>query len=228
MSIAFARQLRPALLDDLGLIAALGSFIDGMKERTNLPIKLTTFPELQDLDVRKRTVFYRVAQEALTNVVRHAEAKMIQVVFKNRCKTVLMEIRDNGKSFDVQYVLLAKGKKHLGVLGMRERVEMVGGIFKIESSAGTVLSSPQRFLFPASRHDENEMNEGITVLLAEDHVVVREGLRILIEADGDIKVVGEAITGREAVLMTKKLHPDVVVMDIAMPLLNGIQATSKS
>jgi signal transduction histidine kinase len=132
----FARQLRPALLDDLGLIAALGSFINGMKERTNLPIKLTTFPELQDLDVRKRTVFYRVAQEALTNVVRHAEAKMIQVVFKNRRKTVLMEIRDNGKSFDVQYVLLAKGKKHLGVLGMRERVEMVGGIFKIESSAG--------------------------------------------------------------------------------------------
>jgi DNA-binding NarL/FixJ family response regulator len=71
------------------------------------------------------------------------------------------------------------------------------------------------------------MNEGITVLLAEDHVVVREGLRVLIEADGDIKVVGEAITGREAVLMTKKLHPDVVVMDIAMPLLNGIQATQQ-
>jgi signal transduction histidine kinase len=132
----FARQLRPALLDDLGLVAALGSFINGMKERTSLPIKLITFPELQELDVTKRTVLYRVALEALTNVVRHAEARAVQVIFKKRSKTVLMEIRDNGKSFNVSYVLLAKGKKHLGVLGMRERVEMVGGTFKIESSAG--------------------------------------------------------------------------------------------
>ena len=71
------------------------------------------------------------------------------------------------------------------------------------------------------------MTTSITVLLAEDHVVVREGLRILIEADGDIKVVGEAVTGREAVSMAKQLRPDVVVMDIAMPLLNGIQATQQ-
>lgn len=132
----FARRLRPALLDDLGLVAALSSFINGMRERNDLPIKLTTFPELQDLDVRTRTVLYRVAQEALTNIVRHAEAKFVHVIFKNRRKTVLMEILDNGKSFNVQYVLLAKGKKHLGVLGMRERVEMVGGTFKIESSPG--------------------------------------------------------------------------------------------
>ena len=71
------------------------------------------------------------------------------------------------------------------------------------------------------------MKNCITVLLAEDHVVVRQGLRILIEADSDINVVGEAITGREAVLMTRQLRPDVVVMDIAMPLLNGIQATQQ-
>ena len=69
------------------------------------------------------------------------------------------------------------------------------------------------------------MKDGITVLLAEDHVVVREGLRIMIEADGDITVVGEAKTGREAVLLNRQVRPDVVVMDIAMPLLNGIQAT---
>lgn len=132
----FARQLRPALLDDLGLIPALNSFINGMQERTKIPIKLITFPELQELDVRKRTVFYRVAQEALTNVIRHAEAKAVQVTFEKLKTSVVMEIKDNGKSFNVEYVLLAKGKKHLGVLGMRERVEMVGGTFKIESSAG--------------------------------------------------------------------------------------------
>jgi DNA-binding NarL/FixJ family response regulator len=65
----------------------------------------------------------------------------------------------------------------------------------------------------------------ITVLLAEDHMVVREGLRTLLEAEGDIKVVGEAETGRQAVALARKLRPAVVVMDIAMPLLNGLEAT---
>jgi DNA-binding NarL/FixJ family response regulator len=65
----------------------------------------------------------------------------------------------------------------------------------------------------------------ITVLLADDHTVVREGLRMLVETEGDIEVVGEAKTGREAIDMTLQLHPKVVVMDIAMPLLNGLQAT---
>ena len=65
----------------------------------------------------------------------------------------------------------------------------------------------------------------ITVVLAEDHTVVREGLRTLLEAEGDIQVVGEAETGRQAVKLAKKLRPAVVVMDIAMPLLNGLEAT---
>lgn len=65
----------------------------------------------------------------------------------------------------------------------------------------------------------------ITVLLAEDHQIVREGLRKILEAESDIEVIGEAATGRQAVDIAKKLHPSVVVMDIAMPLLNGIEAT---
>jgi DNA-binding NarL/FixJ family response regulator len=64
----------------------------------------------------------------------------------------------------------------------------------------------------------------ITVLLAEDHTIVREGLRALLEVEDDIEVVGEAQTGRQAVQLTKKLRPGVVVMDIAMPLLNGLEA----
>ena len=65
----------------------------------------------------------------------------------------------------------------------------------------------------------------ITVLLAEDHMVVREGFRKLLEAEADLEVVGEAQTGRQAVALAKKLRPAVVVMDIAMPLLNGLEAT---
>jgi DNA-binding NarL/FixJ family response regulator len=65
----------------------------------------------------------------------------------------------------------------------------------------------------------------ITVLLAEDHLIVREGFRSLLKHELDIKVVGEAETGRQAVELTRKLRPEVVVMDIAMPLLNGLEAT---
>ena len=65
----------------------------------------------------------------------------------------------------------------------------------------------------------------ISVLLAEDHQIVREGFRSLLKHEGDIEVVGEAETGRQAVQLTQKLRPAVVVMDIAMPLLNGLEAT---
>ena len=65
----------------------------------------------------------------------------------------------------------------------------------------------------------------ITVLLAEDHLIVREGLRKLLAIESDLEVVGEAETGRQAVALAKKLRPAVVVMDIAMPLLNGLEAT---
>jgi DNA-binding NarL/FixJ family response regulator len=65
----------------------------------------------------------------------------------------------------------------------------------------------------------------ITVLLADDHMIVREGIRKLLELDADLEVVGEAKEGREAVALAKKLRPDVVLMDIAMPRLNGLEAT---
>jgi DNA-binding NarL/FixJ family response regulator len=65
----------------------------------------------------------------------------------------------------------------------------------------------------------------ITILLAEDHMIVREGFRKLLAAEDDLEVVGEAQTGRQAVALARKLRPAVVVMDIAMPLLNGLEAT---
>jgi DNA-binding NarL/FixJ family response regulator len=73
---------------------------------------------------------------------------------------------------------------------------------------------------------END-RDNITILLAEDHIIVREGTRELLQHQPDMKVVGEASDGEEAVILAKQLKPDVIVMDIAMPKLNGIEATKQ-
>jgi PAS domain S-box-containing protein len=134
----FARELRPTLLDDLGLIPALRSYMRDVMKRTGLRIHFTSFTlgRTKQLDSAKRTVLYRVAQEAITNVVRHAQASLVEVRIQKLRGVIRIEIKDNGKSFQVQGVLSAGKKKRLGLLGMRERVEMVGGTLSIESEPG--------------------------------------------------------------------------------------------
>lgn len=133
----FARALRPTVLDDLGLIPALHSFMKEFTLRTRIPIVFTAFAEIEQLSGDKRTVLYRVAQEALTNIAKHARASRIKVSLEKIADTVCMEVNDNGKSFALNRVLLAKRNKRLGIVGMRERVEMVGGSFSVESAPGT-------------------------------------------------------------------------------------------
>ena len=132
----FARELRPAVLDDLGLIPALHSFVKIFSKRTRLLVRLKVFAGIEQLDGNKRTVLYRVAQESLTNVARHAKASRVEVSIQKLHRAARMEIKDDGRSFQVESVLRGKGRKRLGLLGMRERVEMVGGTFCIESGSG--------------------------------------------------------------------------------------------
>lgn len=134
----FARELRPAALDDLGLIATLHDFLKDFTKRTGIRVHLTTFTNrrIRGMDNALRTVFYRVAQEALTNVVQHANASRVDVRIKKIPRAIQMEITDNGKAFKVERVLHRKRNQRLGLVGMRERVEMVGGRFEIESQPG--------------------------------------------------------------------------------------------
>ena len=132
----FARELRPAVLDDLGLIPALHSFMKSFTERTGVRTLLTAFAGVELLNMPRRTALFRVAQEALTNVGRHAGASQVEVTIEKRKDGISMKIVDDGKSFQVQRVLLARGGKRLGLLGMRERLEMVGGRFEVESAPG--------------------------------------------------------------------------------------------
>jgi signal transduction histidine kinase len=132
----FARELRPTVLDDLGLIPALQSFIKDFTKRTKIRVDFTASPGVEQLNSNKRTVLYRVAQSALTNVHKHARASEVTVRFCKLRRAIRMEIHDNGKSFEVERVLFAQKYKRLGLLGSRERVEMFGGKFGVESAPG--------------------------------------------------------------------------------------------
>jgi len=147
----FARELRPPHLDDLGLVPALQSFIKDYTKRTRIPVHFTAFGGVERLSGDRRTVLYRVAQEALTNVVKHAQATLVEVRIQRRRGDICMEIQDNGKSFQVERVLFATQIKRLGLLGMRERVEMVDGEFSIESAPGKGTTIRARIPFGRGR-----------------------------------------------------------------------------
>lgn len=130
----FARDLRPAVLDDLGLIPAIESFIVGFTAETGLPVELSAWSGVEKQDGTVRTALFRVVQEALTNVAHHAHATQAWVRIANRRGRLRMEITDDGKGFKPEAAFLATANTRLGLLGMRERVEMAGGNFSIEST----------------------------------------------------------------------------------------------
>jgi PAS domain S-box-containing protein len=132
----FARLLRPTVLDDLGLIPALHAFLKEFARRTGIRPSLTVFAGVEQLDTDKRTVLFRVAQEALANVAKHSKASRVELTIEKRGACVCMKLKDDGGAFEVDRVLQEKGSKRLGLLGMRERLEMVGGSFEIESAPG--------------------------------------------------------------------------------------------
>ena len=139
----FARDLRPTLLDDLGLIPALHAYMKSFTARTGLQVGFSTFAGIERLSNDKRTVLYRVAQAALVNIAEHAKASSVSVTIEELPEAVLMEIKDNGVSFNVAHVLDSRRNKRLGLIGMRERVEMVGGTFRVVSlpGVGTTVSA---------------------------------------------------------------------------------------
>ncbi len=132
----FARELRPTALDDLGLVPALHSYMKGFTEQTGVRAHLISYAEVEQLDTVRRTILFRVAQEALTNVSRHAHASKVEVTIKKLSDGISLVIADDGKSFNVDQVFPHRGNRRLGLLGMRERLEMVDGSLQLNSSPG--------------------------------------------------------------------------------------------
>ena len=132
-----AEHLRPASLG-LGIISALKKLVDEFRKHSGVSCMLHLMEEPVDLNEDQTVAIFRIVQESLTNVTRHAEASHVEVTLSARSDDLVVEVRDNGKGFDVAN---AAKKKSFGLLGMRERAAVLGGDINISTTPhhGTVV-----------------------------------------------------------------------------------------
>ena len=133
---AFARDLRPAMLDDVGLTAALKTHMAAFSEKTEIPVCFEPQADPVALGNAARTALFRVAQSALANVAKHAQASRVEVRLWESEDSIFLEVQDNGSGFEVDGGSPVDGRKRLGLIGMRERMAMVGGTLRVSSAVG--------------------------------------------------------------------------------------------
>lgn len=132
----FALELRPTMLDDLGLMPALEMYMKQFMADTGIRVSLKAYAKIDQLTTMVRTMLYRIVQESLTNVARHSKASRVVVKIESLAGIIRVTIKDNGEGFQVTDKVRSKKKSRLGLVGMRERAEMLGGSFQVDSTPG--------------------------------------------------------------------------------------------
>jgi signal transduction histidine kinase len=125
-----ALLLRPSMLDDFGLVPALNWQAKETMKRTGLRVQISAADLPEDLPEEHKSCIYRIVQEALNNVARHAQARTVQISLQRDAEELTLSVQDDGTGFDAQRV------RGLGLLGMEERVHHLGGVFAIDSRSG--------------------------------------------------------------------------------------------
>lgn len=132
-----SRLLHPAMLDDLGLPAAVDSYLRGFGARYGVRVELLLDRMDERLQTETEVTAYRIIQEALTNVARHAQAQSCRVYLQRLAATVLITIEDDGVGFDPEQATRPETRRGLGLLGIRERASLVRGTLRLESARGS-------------------------------------------------------------------------------------------
>ena len=238
-----SHDLSPPVLLHCDLLGALQWLGRHMNDQFGLEVHLQADvnPQLHR-DSLKRFLF-RAVNEHLFNVVKHAGVKSARVILSATDGGFIVTVSDQGKGFDPHILDSQNLKYGLGITRVRERLRALGGTLEIESTPGQgsrfTLTVPLRIAETDTVEEtqskmkecedaiQAESPEGgvIRTLLVDDHLVMRKGLLQLLSNQPDIQVVGEAENGLEAIDRTRQLKPDVVVMDISMPVMGGIEAT---
>jgi PAS domain S-box-containing protein len=237
-------QLLPPVLEQFGLSAALSWLGDEM-QRHELAVTVQVPEERPWLSVDQEGLLFQSVRELLMNVVKHAKTEHAFLTLAQEDGMLTITVKDQGIGFDPGPALETASDK-FGLFSIRERMYALGGSFRIESTPGLgttaslelplteskVLSEvPLEYTLTQHRLTRSaEFQQGtsvIRVLLVDDHAMVREGLRTLLNEYPEIDVVGEAGNGEEAVDRAKYLLPNVIIMDVNMPKMDGIEATRR-
>lgn len=245
-------QLTPPVLQEFGLLMALQWLTEQMQQQAltvslHVKTKTLTLPEDHALLV------FQSIRELLINCVKHAATPEATVTLDVVDDVLTIQVADRGAGFDSRSFGNQKAhapKSGFGLLSVRERMLALGGRFEVESSPGhgtiatLVLPVGDRAVVSsamASSHvimndrqenhgaqgTESRMSSKIRVLVADDHAMVRQGLCGVLKQYSDILVVGEAANGEDAVALTNRLQPDVILMDVTMPKMDGVEATRR-
>jgi PAS domain S-box-containing protein len=228
-------ELSPRVLYDLGLPAALG-WLGEQMGRHGLRVEVDGPRDGLSLAEDDAVFLFQCGRELLWNVVKHGETDQATVAFGRDGDRVSLAVVDNGKGFDPRTAHAnGDGGSHYGLFSIRERVEPRGGCVEIDSTPG--VGTWVTIILPVDASEEvsnmmveqkpsvRVLGESVRIVIVDDHKMVRQGLRRVLEEHDDFSIVGEAGDGAEAVAMARELEPHVVIMDVNLPTMSGIDAT---
>jgi PAS domain S-box-containing protein len=237
-------ELSPPSLQDSGLPAAL-TWLGERFEKDGLRVEVRTDCDSVPLAEEQAVVVFHAVRELLFNVIKHAGVDRATVDLSLHEEGLLqITVSDQGRGLSADAMQRSSEPGHLGLFSVRERIEAMGGWVDMESSPGqgttvTLMlrigdTTPSTEPHVPSPDPSRRYADGLTqdhtpirVLLVDDHKLVRQGLRDILAADERIRVVGEAGTCEEALMLVANLAPDVVITDINLPAMSGIEATKR-
>jgi PAS domain S-box-containing protein len=233
--------LHPPLLDECGLASAVHWYAEGFEKRSGIKLEVSIGDDIPRLPIDAETTLFRVVQESLTNVHRYSGSSSAKIKVSKDSEEVRLEIIDYGhgtKSGTARARLDGPAPLGVGIPGMRERLHQLGGELTVDfATTGTRVTATLPVKKAAQTDaEENADQTSLTftirsaadarrrILIADDHELMRRGLRGLLESHDEWAVCGEAVEGTEAVRKSTDLKPDLVIMDVNLPGLSGIEA----
>ncbi len=223
-SRSLSHELSPAVLYQSDLGETFEWLARQVQAKHGLSVQVEIRGQVNPKSEAIRAFLFKAGREILFNVVKHARTREAKLRLQQVREQLWLTITDRGHGFDPELLGRTSG---FGLLSIRERVELLGGRMKIRSVRGKgsafLIAVPDAAMAEPATWDAT--GPKLRVLLVDDHKVVREGLAVLLAEQSDIEVVGQAGNGREAVDLAHQLQPDVIIMDAAMPVMPGDEAT---